>query len=79
MRFGIHFESAIKAVKVVRILLILHTLVYTIGGTRSDLELIKNYRAQLVYIIISFIIRWLVTFTTKFRPSLSWFKTMNLD
>jgi hypothetical protein len=28
----------------------MHTLVYTIGGTQSDLELIKNYAwAQLVY------------------------------
>jgi photosystem I P700 chlorophyll a apoprotein A2 len=48
--------------------------VYTNGGTQSDLEP-RIMQVQLVYyIIISFIIRWLVTFTTKIRPSLSWFK-----
>jgi hypothetical protein len=45
MRFGIHTgESAIKAFSKGNTYPVnMHTLVYTIGGTRSDLELIKNY------------------------------------
>jgi hypothetical protein len=71
MRFGIHFgESAIKAFSKGCILLILHTLVYTIGGTigfRTNQELYLNW---FIIIIISFIIRWLVTFTTKIPSKL---------
>jgi photosystem I P700 chlorophyll a apoprotein A2 len=38
-----HFESAIKAFSKGTYPVNIAYLVYTIGGTRSDLELIKNY------------------------------------
>jgi photosystem I P700 chlorophyll a apoprotein A2 len=53
----------------------MHTLVYTIGGTRSDLELIKNILGSIGLLLLSSALLfagWL--HLQKFRPSLSWFK-----
>jgi hypothetical protein len=82
MRFGIHFgESAIKAFsKGNTILLILHTLVYTIGGTRSDLELIKLYLGSIGFIIIiSFIMLAGYIYNQNSVQAYLGLKTMNLD
>jgi photosystem I P700 chlorophyll a apoprotein A2 len=53
--------------------------VYTIGGTRSDLELKNILSIGLLLLSSALLFAGWLHLQPKFRPSLSWFKTMNLD